>query len=174
MLFEKLSGMGNYHEANRQATTYKPACAPKIVDGLSSGIHAARLEKDLFKVKLPTLLVLLIIGGIVTLYAPIYYHELINQHIFAEYGISSKITLHIPYTYKSSLYWQGEPNATDYTLGTTMENQTQMGWLYDANKTKYNELITTITINENANMGISVFGSLIVFIFYGFILLESV
>ena len=44
-IFEKAVGGRYYHEANRQALTYKPACAPKFRDRLSFGKSSNSLER---------------------------------------------------------------------------------------------------------------------------------
>ncbi len=88
-------------------------------------------------------------AAIALTYAGAYYHETINQHIASEYGINSTINLYLPFTYKTSEFWQGQPNKTVYTISATTDNYAQSLALAQSNPVDYELMIAQTYYNEN-------------------------
>jgi hypothetical protein len=78
----------------------------------------------------------------------IFYHESLNQAIYAQYGVNSRIQLWLPFTHhQNTTYWLGYNES--YVLGDTYANQTQLNNLRANNTDGYDVMMTEILINEN-------------------------
>lgn len=93
-------------------------------------------------------LIVIIIGVVAMIYGDAAFHESINVSIAKHYGLNSTVTFYLPFTYKNSDYWQGEPNKTSYAISTTSENAIQLEELASTNPSAYNSMNQEFFSNE--------------------------